>query len=141
MRSWDHTCLAVSDLDRAVSFYQSAFGYEVVLENRGIRELIQQLVGLAGIRADLVQLRSPASGHILELIAFQGVPPGREDHGPTRPGAAHVAFRVKNIDFALEEVQKLGATLIGELTTFPQGRVAYCREPAGSVFELSEHHQ
>jgi predicted enzyme related to lactoylglutathione lyase len=135
---WEHSSLAVADLDRAIAFYRAAFGYEVIFEARGMADLIQRLVGLPGLRCDLAQLRSPIAEHTLELIAFHHVPPGKEDQGPTRPGAAHLAFRVQDLDRALREVQQLGAELIGEVTLFPEGRCAYCREPSGSVFELDE---
>jgi predicted enzyme related to lactoylglutathione lyase len=135
---WHHTSLAVTDIDQAVAFYQAAFGYEVLLLEREMTDRIQRIVGLAGLRCDLAQLRSPLSGHVLELIAFHDVPAGKETHGPTRAGAAHVAFQVQDLDRALREVQRHGAALIGEITRFPEGRCAYCREPSGTVFELQE---
>jgi len=54
-----------------------------------------------------VQLRAPLSGHVLELIAVRAVPPAQRDHGPTRPGAAHVAFAVPDLDRALAAVRPL----------------------------------
>src|SRR2546421_10210545 len=121
---WHHTSLAVSDLEQAVAFYQAAFGYEILFQDHGMTDLIQRIVGLAGLRCDLAQLRSPISGHTLELVAFHNVPAGHEDHGPTRVGAAHVAFEVENLDRALDTVRALGAELIGEITLLPEGRCA-----------------
>jgi glyoxylase I family protein len=136
--AWNHTSLSVSNLDRAIAFYRTVFGYEVVLEERGMAAQIEQIVGLRGLRCDLAQLRSPISDHILELIAFDDVPSGREDYGPTRPGAAHLAFDVPDLEQAVALVRELGGEVLGEATGFENGRAVYCREPSGTVLELSE---
>lgn len=130
----DHTSLAVGDLDRAIDFYRSAFGCEVVFEDRGMRDLIERVAGVPGLECDLAQLRLPQSQHLLELIAFRN-PQAQWGGGPP---SGHVAFLVADIDRALAEVELLGARLLGEVTVFPEGRSVYCREPSGSVFELSE---
>ena len=135
---WHHTSLAVNDLDGAIAFYRGVFGYEVIFEERSMTDQIQSMVGLPGLIGDIAQLRSPISGHVLELIAFRQVPAGREDHGPTRPGTAHVAFKVADLDRALQAMRQFGAELIGEITQFSEGRAVYCREPSGTVFELEE---
>jgi catechol 2,3-dioxygenase-like lactoylglutathione lyase family enzyme len=135
---WDHTSLTVRDLEASLAFYRRAFGYELVLENRGMSQSIETIVGLPGLRADLVQLRAAHTEQLLELVAFSAVPTGREDHGPTRPGAAHVAFRVEDFDAGLAAARGLGARLLGEVTWFGTDRpAAYLREPGGSVVELS----
>ncbi len=135
---WEHTSLSVADLDQALAFYQAAFGYEVIFQERGMTTQIQQITGLPGLRCDLAQLRSPLSGHLLELIAFHDGPPDREEHAPTRVGAAHVAFKVRDLDAAVEAMRHLGAEMIGEITQFEEGRSAYLREPSGTVVELDE---
>ncbi len=137
-RGWDHTSLAVANLDDALAFYQTAFGYETLFVERDMTAQIQRIVGLPGLRCDLAQLRSPISGHTLELIAFRAVPLGHENHGPTRVGAAHLAFTVRDLGAAVEEVRALGATMLGEATDFEDGRSVYCREPSGTVFELHQ---
>jgi quercetin dioxygenase-like cupin family protein/predicted enzyme related to lactoylglutathione lyase len=137
--TWEHTALAVADLDRAIAFYREVFGYAVCSEERGMTDLIQKLVGLPGVECDLAQLRSPISGHVLELIAFRNVPAGREEHGPTRPGTGHVSFVVDDLDSALTAVKRLGGAALGEVTPFPDGRRVYCRDPSGTAIELAEH--
>jgi len=104
---WEHTCLAVEDVDRAVVFYRSAFGYQPVFEARGTTDLMRGIVGVPELSCDLVQLRAPLAGHVLELIAVGAVRPVQRDHGLTRPGAAHVAFAVPDLDRALAAVRAL----------------------------------
>jgi len=132
--AWAHSCLAVDDLDRALAFYCEAFGYELVFEDRGMTDLIERVAGIPGLECDLAQLRLAGSEQLLELIAFRNP---RDVRGGNPP-SGHVAFHVADLDRALEEVERLGAQKLGEVTTFPEGRSVYCREPAGSVFELSE---
>jgi catechol 2,3-dioxygenase-like lactoylglutathione lyase family enzyme len=133
---WEHSSLAVDDLERSIGFYREAFGYDVTFAERGMKRLIEQIAGIRGLECDLAQLRSPASEHVLELIAFRH--PTAEIVSLGRPPAAHVAFRVTDIFRALGAVEVLGAEPLGEVTAFPDGRSVYCREPGGSVFELSE---
>jgi predicted enzyme related to lactoylglutathione lyase len=133
-----HASLAVDDLDRAVAFYRAAFDAEALLVDHGMTDLIARTVGVAGAGADLAQLRLPGTEQAIELIAFRGVPAGREDDAPTRVGHGHVCFEVDDLDEALAHVGALGAVPVGEVVQFPEGRAVYVREPAGSVFELEE---
>jgi catechol 2,3-dioxygenase-like lactoylglutathione lyase family enzyme len=139
-KSWAHTGLAVRDLSVASDFYQAAFGYEVAFREHGIGREIADITGIAGQICDLVQLRSPYSGHVLELLQFHGfetAEPARPG-APLRPGEAHVAFLVEDLEDALRHVRSLGATMIGIIAEFPEGRAVYCREPGGSFFEMEE---
>ena len=61
---------------------------------------------------------------------FADIPLDKNKHYELILGAANGVRLNHNAD--------IGATLLGEITTFSEGRSAYCREPAGSVFELTE---
>ncbi len=135
---WDHTSVAVADLDSAIDFYGELLGFEVDFCERGMDAQIASITGVAGLVCDLAQLSSAATVHTLELIAFRRPPNTPEDHGPLRPGQGHVGFRVRDLDAALEQVRRLGGVLIGEVTGFESGRSAYCRSASGSYIELSE---
>ena len=137
-RQWDHTSITVSDLDAASAFYRKAFGFEVVLENRGITTEIESMVGIPGLASDLLQLRSPYSRHLLELISFHNGGDVHAHNRPISPGAAHVAFRLADFDRGVEHIQALGAEILGEVTRFSVGPAAYFRDPSGSFIELSQ---
>lgn len=139
VKVWHHTSLAVADLDRAVAFYSAAFDYALLFTERGMATQIARMTGVRGLVCDLAQLRSPASGHVLELIAFKGV--GAGEAKPLQPGAAHIAFHVDDLAAALAKVTQLGAVPLGEITDFDEGRSVYCREPSGSFFELEQLHE
>jgi catechol 2,3-dioxygenase-like lactoylglutathione lyase family enzyme len=133
--SWEHTSLSVSDLGQAIAFYRDAFGFEVVFEEGGMDAQIESIVGIAGLRCDLAQLRRPGTRHVLELIAFRSP---SDAPAPTRPGEGHVAFVAEDFDGALERLLWLGASQLGSVTAFAEGRSVYLREPSGSIVELSE---
>lgn len=139
VKGWAHTCLTVTDLDVAIEFYVSAFGYEVVFEARGLTDQIERMLGRSGVSCDLAHLRLSGSEHVLELISFLHHAPGDEEpRGLTRAGAGHVAFVVPELEVASAAVERLGAVRLGEVTRFSEGRSLYLRDPAGAIFELDE---
>jgi catechol 2,3-dioxygenase-like lactoylglutathione lyase family enzyme len=133
-----HASLAVDDIDRSLAFYERAFGASVVLQERGISDLIQRTTGLPELTCDLIQLRFADGGALLELIRFHNVPPGREDEAPVRAGHGHVCLGVTDFDAALSRALACEAESLGEVVTYPDGRSVYLREPGGSVVELEE---
>ena len=140
VKSWAHTALAVRDFDQAVAFYREAFGYEIVFEERGMAEAVANVTGIPGQRCDIAHLRSGLSEHTLELIKFYGYSDvtAPQPVAPLRPGQAHVAFVVENLDAALVQVEKLGARRIGGFAEFPGYRSAYIVEPSGTFIELEQ---
>ena len=130
-----HSSLAVEDVDRSAAFYRDAFACELVFEARAMTDLIQSVAGIPELRCDLAILRLPASSHLLELIAFSN------PAAPVRsaPPAGHVEFAVADLAHSIAAVEGLGATPVGEVTSFPEGPSVYYREPGGSVFELTEY--
>ena len=133
-----HASLAVNDLDRSVAFYAAMFSVRVVLHARAMADLIQRTTGLPEVVCDLAQLHFPAGQVLLELIAFRDIPAGREDDAPVRAGHGHVCLGVADLDATLARARRHGATPVGEVVTYPEGRSVYLREPGGSVFELEE---
>jgi hypothetical protein len=45
---------------------------------------------------------------------------------------------VVDLDAGLAKARRHGATPVGEVVTYPDGRSIYLREPGGSVLELEE---
>lgn len=134
--TWVHSSLAVSDLDVAVAFYMGAFGCEMAFHEELAAE-IEAMTGVSGMRCRLAQLRMPRNHHVLELIEFHA-PAGAEQRSPAAVGHGHVAFRAEDFDAALARVEAMGAERVGEVVPFPEGRAVYLREPAGSIFEITE---
>lgn len=136
--AWHHSGVVVPDLDQAIDFYAGTLGFEVVFEDRQMTDLIQRTVGLPEVTCQLAQCRSPLSGHIIELLAFSGVPEGVDPRMPVWPGVGHTAYLVDDLDRALAELERAGGSPIGEIVRFPEGRAVYCWTPSGTVVELEE---
>lgn len=138
-RRWEHTSLSVSSIPSAVRFYSEAFGYRVVWRGTDWREDIQTYLGFGDVSADIVMMRAPFSSHILELIEFRNVPNEFANHGPTGVGKAHVAFNVPDVEIAVREAERLGASLVGSIQETPGvGRGCYLQEPSGTFVELTD---
>ena len=138
---WDHTSFSVTDLDAAIRFYESAFGFSVVFEARGLTKQAASITGTPGMEFDVAHLVSPLSPHRLELIQFSSTNIPASDNAsnaPTMPGTGHLSFVVENLEHAIAAVQALGARQLGAVTTFAEGRSVYLMEPSGTVIELEE---
>jgi len=131
--------IAVADIEDAVSFFETAFGFEVLFSEFDMSSQIEAMTGAFGMRCHLVQMRHPGSSHPLELIEF--IPEDGKvlaDELPIRPGASHVSLRVENIRQAREIVEKRGGSVLGEITDFDSGQALYCRVPGGAFVELEQ---
>ncbi len=98
----DHLGLAVEDIDAAVAYYEQAFG---VTEWERV-EMPERHMSVAATRI---------GGTMIELIA-----PTSEEASFAKylrekgPGFHHIAYRVDDIDAALEELKTRGVRLIDE---------------------------
>ena len=98
----DHVGIAVRDLDAAVARYRTAFGVEPVHRERVQDQGVEEALFPTGIS-------------FIQLVAALGpdTPVGRflEVHGP---GLHHIAYRVDDIEDALERLRVAGLRLIDE---------------------------
>ncbi len=116
----NHAVLFVSDLDRAVRFYQAAFGMEVIAREERIPGAF---------------LRLPRSGNHHDLGLF-GIGSG---YGPEQPGVGlyHLAWQVDTIDeldAARVTLAELGA-LVG-MSSHGATKSLYGADPDGNEFEV-----
>ena len=99
----EHIGIAVSDLDRAVSFYEKAFG----LKCQRIEEVEDQKVRTAIFYLDKtrIELLEPTDpeGPVGKFIATKG------------EGFHHIAFAVKNLEEQLESAVENGIRLIDQM--------------------------
>ncbi len=72
----DHTAMSVTDMSRALAFYQTVLGLEAGTDhiNTGIEQ--DRLDGLSGVKVRVVGLRTGAPGPHLELLGYE-TPRGR----------------------------------------------------------------
>lgn len=136
--SIDHFSLAVSDLEKAIAFFSSGFGFEVHFVEWGMTHQIASMLGLEGASCDLAQLTLGDRGPRLELIAFRHDGIGEARSHPMTPGMGHVALKADDFEGTLERLEQLGAEPLGSITEFSEGRSIYLRTPFGAFLELEE---
>jgi len=104
-------------------------------------EWVDRVIGLDGVRSEVVFVRTPDGKGQLELSKFHS--PG--DHGRPDPAAAnrlglrHVAFVVDDLNATLDRVRSRGLDTVGEVQDY-EGvfRLCFVRGPEGIIVELAE---
>ncbi len=126
----DHIGIAVNDLEDSVKFYEEILG----LKLQGIETVEEQKVKVAFLplgdtEIELLEATSPDSP-IAKFIESKG------------QGVQHLAFKVDNIEKALEEMKEKGIRLIDEKPRYGAGgaRIAFLHPKStnGVLVELCE---
>jgi len=115
--------IRVTDLQRSIDFYTKLLGMEVT--GRGE---IEQTKGKT------VSLESEKGGFILELNYYEENSPYNSEY-TVGEGLDHLAFKVDDLDKALEEARSAGYRTISEMKA-DGGRWAYIEDPDGIWIEL-----
>ncbi len=136
----DHVGIVVEDLEAAKDFF-IALGLEPEGETPVEGDWVDRVVGLEGIRAEIVMLRTPDGHGRVELSKFH-TPTATGGDGaapPNRPGIRHLSFVVEGIDDAVAGIRARGGGLVGELENYEDiYRLCYVRGPEGIIVELAE---
>lgn len=150
IRQVDHINIVVADLARSLYFYGELLGFEPYQRAHLEGDWIEEIVGLAGVSAEVVYLQPPGGGPRLELICYE-TPSGQDlpanAHANT-VGLRHLAFRVDDIQADYERLLAAGVKFIGPPTAVPAAavthkagskRLCYCHDPDGVLVELAEY--
>lgn len=136
----DHVSIVVDDLAAATEFF-----VELGLERQGEGQVegrwVDRIVGLDGVRSEIVFLQTPDGHGRLELVKFHSPPAqGGDPHAPANtPGIRHIAFAVEDIDSVVAGLRARGSELVGELERYEDSyRLCYVRGPEGVIIELAE---
>jgi len=138
----DHVGIVVEDLAAATAFFLD-LGLELRGEGPVEGGSVDRVVGLEGVRAELVMLQTPDGHGRIELASFDRPPPpgpGAEGNAPANaPGIRHVAFAVDDVDAVVARLEARGAELVGQLERYEDAyRLCYVRGPEGIILELAE---
>jgi predicted enzyme related to lactoylglutathione lyase len=141
---YSHTNLIAYDWRRLAEFYFAVFGCVVVPPERDYRGAeIEAVTGIPGVQVQGAHLRVPGydnNGPTLEIFQYNTLAPAGKP-AVNRPGFAHVAFEVENVEEARERVLAHGGCTIGEVVTLTTraGRrvtVCYVTDPEGNGIEV-----
>jgi catechol 2,3-dioxygenase-like lactoylglutathione lyase family enzyme len=139
----DHTGITVSNLERALEFWQNVLGFEFSHRAHQTSEMASEITGVPGAEIKLAVVKAP-SGHKIELLEYLApVDRKKVDVRPCDVGSVHVAFTVANLDAVLQKIAASGWKSAGKPQTLKTGpnagkRVVYVRDPDGATIELME---
>jgi catechol 2,3-dioxygenase-like lactoylglutathione lyase family enzyme len=136
----DNVAIIVNDL-KAVSAFFIELGLELEGETTVEGEWVDRIVGLDGVRCDIVMMRTPDGHSRLELSSFQN--PKAINTDPNTPvntlGIRRIMFAVTDIDDVVARLQKHGAELVGDVVQYEDMyRLCYLRGPEGIMVALAE---
>lgn len=129
----DHIGIAVKDLDETLKFYEEVLGMTCT----GKEEVADQKVRVAFLpvgdsEVELLE-STDAEGPIAKYIEKKG------------EGIQHIAFRVDNIEEAIETMKQKGIRMIDEKPRYGAGgaKIAFChpKSTGGVLVELSEREE
>ena len=137
----DNILLVVDDLKAATAFF-AALGLELEGEATVEGPSVDRLVGLDGVRATLVTMRTPDGHGRIELDKFH-TPAAVRAEPEVAPvnalGIRRIMFAVDDIDAVLARLRTHGAELVGEVVQYEDSyRLCYVRGPEGIMIALAE---
>ncbi|MFI6308627.1 VOC family protein [Nocardia fusca] len=136
----DHVGIVVEDLAAAVAFF-----VELGLEPEGEATVggpwADDLLGLDGVRADIVVVRTPDGNTRVELSTFHSpATTGTAQKAPVNtPGTTRLTFVVDDVEDILDRLRARGAELVGTVARYEDiYRYCYVRGPDGILIGLVE---
>ncbi len=141
---YTHTNLIAQDWKRLADFYQTVFGCTPVPPERDLKgEAVERGTGIPGAHITGAHLRLPGwgdGGPTLEIYTYHVEESGGQK-AINRPGFAHLAFRVEDVQAARRVVLSQGGRAVGEVVTTPVGadhHITWCylADPEGNLLEL-----
>ena len=141
IRRMDNVLIVVDDLAAAMAFF-AELGMELEGKTRVEGDSVDRTVGLDGVRADIVMLRTPDGHGRVELTKFHTPSAIRSEpqNAPANTlGIRRIMFAVDDIDDVIARLRTHGAELLGELAQYEDSyRLCYVRGPEGIIIGLAE---
>jgi len=141
IKRMDHVSVVVEELQAAVEFF-TTLGLSVEGQQPIEGDWVDRINGIAGIRVDIVMMRTPDGHGKLELTKFRNpklvdIEPAIAP--PNTLGLRSVMFTVESVDDTVARLRASGAELIGEVVQYgDKYRLCYMRGPAGIIVSLAE---
>ena len=138
MKAIRHFGIVVSNLDRALHFYEELLGLKVSKRMDEGSDYLSTITGLKDVSATTVKLAAE-DGNLVELLYFHSHP--RKPSGQKEMcqiGPSHVSFTVDDVDAEYVRLVKAGVEFNSPPQFSPDGcaKVAFCRDFDGTSIEL-----
>lgn len=140
IRGIHHIGIHTADLDRLRSFYEKAFGFEVVGEEMNLKDVPEAslVVGLPNPAARVVMMKA----HNCFIELFEWSSPAGTALAPLKPnnfGYTHFMIDVSDIDAEYERLSELGMTFVHpSAVRFGNNASVYGQDPDGNIIELGQ---
>lgn len=139
-----HTNIVARDWRRLAAFYEDVLGCVPVPPERDLSgSWLEDATGVAGVQVHGIHLRLPGHGEqgpTLEIFEYNHLKT-RPEMAINRPGLAHIAFSVDDVEGVLWAVLDAGGSTVGELVSVEVPGVGaidfvYATDPEGNIIEL-----
>lgn len=141
LRRMDNVLIVVDDLEAVTGFFIE-LGMELEGKTTVEGAWVDHVVGLEGVRADIVMLRTPDGHGRVELSKFHSPTAIRSEprNAPSNTlGLRRIMFAVEGIDDVVARMGVHGAELVGEVAQYENSyRLCYVRGPEGIIVALAE---
>ncbi len=139
-----HTNIIARDAAGLINFYKTVLHCKSINETRDLRGgWVDKLTGLNKAHISGEHLLLPGYGEhhpTLEIFSYDAM---KEAINPeiNRPGFAHIAFEVDDVEATLAEILNAGGSCVGDVVTaaYPNGMeavIVYARDLEGNIVEL-----
>lgn len=137
----DNVLIVVDDLERVKAFF-AELGMELEGETQLEGPLVERVVGLDDVRADITMMRTPDGHGRVELSKFHTPPavrPEPENAPANTLGIRRIMFAVDDVDDVVARLRSHGAELVGEIAQYENSyRLCFVRGPEGIIIGLAE---
>ena len=141
IRRMDNVLIVVDDLEAAIAFFVE-LGMELEGQTQVEGDFVDRTVGLNGVRADIVMMRTPDGHGRVELTKFRRPTADSAEPNNAPPntlGIRRIMFAVEDIDDVVARLRARGAELVGELVQYENSyRLCNVRGPEGILIALAE---
>lgn len=137
----DNVLIVVEDMDAARAFF-AELGMELVGETTVEGPWADRVVGLEGVRADIVMMQTPDGNGRVELSKFHSPEAVKTQPHPAPTnalGLRRIMFAVEDIDDVVARLQRRGGELVDEIAQYEDiYRLCFVRGPEGIIVGLAE---
>jgi catechol 2,3-dioxygenase-like lactoylglutathione lyase family enzyme len=141
LRRMDNVLIVVDDLEAATAFF-AELGMELEGKATVEGDWAGRVVGLDGVRADIVMMRTPDGHGRVELSKFHTPPTissEPQNASANTLGIRRVMFAVEGLDDVIARLRTHGAELVGEVAQYEESyRLCFVRGPEGIIVGLAE---
>ena len=135
-----HIGIVVRDIDMAIKFWETNFGFKIRINQVESGPFIENLLGLPGVSVQTVKMKSGNDVEI-ELLKFNSLSDevtwgGRVD----KVGLTHVAINIENLDSILNKLRDYGFSPVNapQISVDGEVKVCYIEVFEGLLLELVE---